>query len=131
MIWWFVFPRDGVLELMRDATNRVVIVAPYMKFPTIHRLLDAIPDTVSECICITRWLPEDIASGVCDLEIFDYLAQARGGRLLVHPHLHAKYYSNGSQSLVGFRQSHGARPLAGTRRPMLNCLLGCPPIFVG
>ena len=86
---------------MPGATSRVVIAAPYIISPTIRRLLDAIPDTVSECTCITRWLPEDIASGVCDLEILDDLAQARGGRLLVHPHLHAKYYSNGAQSLVG------------------------------
>jgi len=96
-----VFPGDGVLELMRSATGRVVIAAPYIKSPTIRRLLDAIPDAVSDCTCITRWLPEDIASGVCDLEILDDVSQVKGGRLLVHPHLHAKYYSNGQQSLVG------------------------------
>ncbi|MGQ4808304.1 hypothetical protein NKDENANG_01685 [Candidatus Entotheonellaceae bacterium PAL068K] len=96
-----VVPGDGVLDLMRGATSRVVIAAPYIKSPTIRRLLDAIPDSVSECICITRWLPEDIASGVCDLEILDDVAQANGGRLLVHPHLHAKYYSDGKSSLVG------------------------------
>ena len=96
-----VLPGDGILELVRAANDRVVIVAPYIKSPTLRRLLDAVPETVSECICVTRWLPEDIASGVCDLEILDHLAQARGGRLLVHPHLHAKYYSNGRETLVG------------------------------
>ena len=94
-------PGDGILELVRTANDRVVIAAPYIKSPTLRRLLDAVPEMVSECICVTRWLPEDIASGVCDLEILDDLAHARGGRLLVHPHLHAKYYSNGHQSLVG------------------------------
>ena len=68
---------------------------------TIRRLLKTIPDTVSEFACITRWLPEDIVSGVCDLEIFDDVTLAKGGRLLVHPHLHAKYYSNGQRTLVG------------------------------
>jgi len=96
-----VFPGDAVLELMKNATSRVVIVAPYIKSMTIHRLLKIIPSTVSECVCITRWLPEDIVSGVCDLEIFDDVAQVKGGRLLVHPHLHAKYYSNGQKTLVG------------------------------
>ena len=96
-----VFPGDAVLELMQDATSRVVIVAPYIKSATIRRLLKTIPDTVSECVCITRWLPEDIVSGVCDLEIFDDVTQAIGGRLLVHPHLHAKFYSNGRKTLVG------------------------------
>ena len=96
-----VFPGDAVLELMQNTTSRVVIVAPYIKSATIRRLLGKIPDTVSECACITRWLPEDIASGVCDLEILDDVRQVNGGRLLIHPHLHAKYYSNGQRTLVG------------------------------
>ena len=86
---------------MCNATSRVVIVAPYIKSLTIRRLLKSIPDTVSECLCITRWLPEDIVSGVCDLEILDDISRKKGGRLLVHPHLHAKYYSNGYKTLVG------------------------------
>ncbi len=96
-----VFPGDALLELMENATSRVVIAAPYIKSATVRRLLGALPDTVSDCACITRWLPEDIASGVCDLEIFEDVTRVRGGRLLVHPHLHAKYYSNNQRTLVG------------------------------
>ena len=94
-------PGDAILELMQNATTRIVIVAPYIKSAIIRRLLGALPDTVSDCVCITRWLPEDIASGVCDLEIFDDVTRLHGGRLLVHPHLHAKYYSNSQNTLVG------------------------------
>ena len=96
-----VFPGDAVLELIENATSRVFIAAPFIKSATIRRLLKMIPDTVSELTCITRWLPEDIVSGVCDLEIFDDVLRVQGGRLLVHPHLHAKYYSNGQKTLVG------------------------------
>lgn len=96
-----VLPGDGVLDLMRGATSRVVIVAPYIKSSALQRLIKVLPSTVSECICTTRWLPEDVASGVCDLEILDDISQIQGGRLLIHRHLHAKYYSNGHQSLVG------------------------------
>lgn len=96
-----VLPGDAVLKLMQNATSRVVVVAPYIKSATIRRLLRTIPNTVSEFTCITRWLPEDIVSGVCDLEIFDDIMQIGHGRLLVHPHLHAKYYSNGQESLIG------------------------------
>lgn len=96
-----VFPGDAILELMRAATSRVVIAAPYIKSATIRRLLGALPDTVSDFVCITRWLPEDIASGVCDLEIFDDVTRLHGGQLLVHPHLHAKFYSNNQNTLVG------------------------------
>ena len=96
-----VSPGDAVVEVVQNATERLVIVAPYIKSATIRRLLASIPDTVSKLTCITRWLPEDIASGVCDLEIFEDILNVPGGRLLVHPHLHAKYYSNGRQTLVG------------------------------
>lgn len=96
-----VFPGDAVVELIKNATSRIVIIAPYIKSATIRRLLKTIPDSVSECTCITRWLPEDIVSGVCDLEVLDEITQIPCGRLLVHPHLHAKYYSNGHNTLIG------------------------------
>lgn len=96
-----VFPSDAILDLLRVASYRVVLAAPYIKSPTLRRLLDAVPEAVSECICVTRWLPEDIASGVCDLEILDDIERIRNARLQVHPHLHAKYYSNGRDALVG------------------------------
>ena len=92
---------DAVLTLVGSASHRVVIAAPYIKSAAIRRLLGTIPETVSELVCITRWQPEDIVSGACDLDIMDDVTQIQGGRLLVHPHLHAKYYSNGRESLVG------------------------------
>lgn len=125
-----VLPGDGVLELIRGATDRVVIAAPYIKSPTLRRLLDTVPDTVSDCTCVTRWLPEDIASGVCDLEILDDLAQAPGGRLLVHPHLHAKYYSNGQRSLVG-SANLTARGLGWHKPSNVELLVALPADFAG
>ena len=96
-----VFPGDSVLELIRSATDRVIIAAPYIKSSALCRLLEPLSNSVPEFTCITRWLPEDIASGACDLEILDDVARVRGASLMVHPHLHAKYYSNGRQCLVG------------------------------
>ena len=125
-----VFPGDAVLELIENATSRLVIAAPYIKSPTIRRLLKAIPNTVSECFCITRWLPEDIASGACDIEIFDDVTQATGGRLLVHPHLHAKYYSNGQSTLVG-SANLTARGLGWHTPSNLELLVALPAEFPG
>ena len=125
-----VLPGDGILGLLRAANDRVVIAAPYIKSPTLRRLLDAVSETVLECICVTRWLPEDIASGVCDLEILDDLAQARGGRLLVHPHLHAKYYSNGRDSLVG-SANLTARGLGWHTPSNVELLVALPTEFAG
>lgn len=125
-----VLPGDGILKLVRAANDRVVITAPYIKSPTLRSLLDAVPETVSECICVTRWLPEDIASGVCDLEILDDVTQARGGRLLVHPHLHAKYYSNGRDSLVG-SANLTARGLGRHTPSNVELLVALPAEFAG
>lgn len=125
-----VLPGVGILELIRAANDRVVIAAPYIKSPTLRRLLDAVPETVSECACVTRWLPEDIASGVCDLEILDDIAGARGGRLLVHPHLHAKYYSNGRDSLVG-SANLTARGLGWHTPSNVELLVALPVEFAG
>lgn len=125
-----VLPGDGILELVVAANDRLVIAAPYIKSPTLRRLLDAVPETVSECICVTRWLPEDIASGVCDLEILDDIAGARGGRLLVHPHLHAKYYSNGRDCLVG-SANLTARGLGWHTPSNVELLVALPAEFEG
>ena len=125
-----ILPGDGILELIRAANDRVVIAAPYIKSPTLRRLLNAVPQTVSECVCVTRWLPEDIASGACDLEILDDIAGARGGRLLVHPHLHAKYYSNGRGSLVG-SANLTARGLGWHTPSNVELLVALPDEFAG
>lgn len=96
-----VAPGQGLIELIQNSKDRVVLAAPYIKSHALRRILNLIPDSVTEFLCITRWLPEDIASGVCDLEILDDVLSVHGGLLLVHPHLHAKYFSNGFESLVG------------------------------
>lgn len=121
---------DGLTELIRNATSRVIVVAPYIKSQTLRRLLDAVPDTASECICVTRWLPEDVASGACDLEILDDIAQVPGGRLLVHPHLHAKYYSNGVQTLIG-SANLTARGLGWHTPSNIELLVTLPAAFEG
>ena len=123
-------PGESVLGLLRDAANRVVVVAPYIKASTLRQLLGAIPSSVSECICVTRWLPEDIAAGVCDLDIFDDLEQVPGGYLLVHPHLHAKYYSNGQQTLVG-SANLTSRALGWHPTPNIELLVSLPSTVPG
>ena len=91
----------GVIDLVRSANDRLVIAAPYIKSHSLRSLMKHIPESVTELICITRWLPQDIASGVCDIEIYEDITKFQGGELRVHPHLHAKFYSNTNQCLVG------------------------------
>ena len=66
---------DQLLELVSSAKERVVLVAPFIKVDALQRVFDAIPMSAGPHIdCVTRWRPEDIVDGVCDLEIFDVVA---------------------------------------------------------
>lgn len=121
---------DGVLELVQRATTRVVVAAPYIKSHTLRRLIAAIPKTVTTFICVTRWLPEDIASGVCDLEILDDTLAVNGGVLLVHPRLHAKYYAGGDRCLVGSANVTG-RALGWHAPANVELLVTLPSSFAG
>ena len=76
-----------------------VIVAPYMKTSALERILTAIPDDAS-VTCVSRWTPEDIRSGVTDLDCRE-LVMARDGAFLLHDRLHAKYYRFDNQVLIG------------------------------
>ena len=96
-----VLPGDAVLGIVRSASSSLFLVAPYIKEATLKRLFDDMPASLTSVTCITRWLPEDIAAGVCDLEILELIEKVSGGRLLVHPHLHAKYYRADQRCLVG------------------------------
>jgi len=123
-------PGDELLDLIHNATSRIFIVAPYMKLAVVRRLLSSFPETVSDFTCITRWLPEDIASGVCDLEILSYIEEFQGGKLLVHPKLHVKYYTNGVKTLVG-SANLTARGLGWNMSPNLELLVSLPYEFPG
>ena len=125
-----VDPGEGVLELVRSSIDRVIIAAPYIKSHTLRSLISVIPDSVSEFVCITRWLPEDIATGVCDIEIFDDVTKHNGGELRVHPHLHAKFYSNNNQSLVGSANLTG-RGLGWHTPANVELLVALPGDFQG
>ena len=91
---------DKASQLVVAAEREVILVAPYIKARALGRLLSSLGDHVGGLTCVTRWLPEDIAAGVCDLEILE-LIEGRSGGLYVHPHLHAKYYRVDGQCLVG------------------------------
>lgn len=92
---------DSVLDVIRSAQSDVLIVAPYIKTKALERLMSNMSPTLDSFTCVTRWLPADIATGVCDLEILDLIEKYSSGKLLVHPHLHAKYYRADQRCLVG------------------------------
>ena len=91
---------DRLLSVLNGAHRSVRIAAPFIKTQALKRALLAVSDDV-DVTCITRWRPEDIASGVCDLEIFDVIKARNRSALLIHPHLHAKFFSADTSCLVG------------------------------
>lgn len=91
---------QALLTLCEQATERVFLAAPFIKERVLRRLLQAIPAS-SEVTIVTRWIPEEVAHGVCDLGILDLATERHKTRLLLHPCLHAKYYRVDSRCLVG------------------------------
>lgn len=91
---------DRLLTVLCDAQQTVRIAAPFIKAYALERALMAIPDDV-DVTCIARMRPEDVASGVCDIEVFDLIMQRKGAVFLIHPHLHAKFFAADMLCLVG------------------------------
>ncbi len=93
---------DQLLELVSSAKKRVVLVAPFIKVDALQRVLDAIPISAGLHIdCVTRWRPEDIVDGVCDLEIFEVITDRENAQLWRHPNLHAKFFRADQSCLLG------------------------------
>jgi len=95
-------PRHGdhLLEAAKAAKLEVVLIAPFIKANVLKRIIDNVSDSVSIQV-FARWIPLEIAAGVCDLEIYDILVGRPGTALYVHPRLHAKVYRFDKMSYLG------------------------------
>ena len=91
---------NQINDFFGRAQHSAVIVAPYIKTHALTRVLRVMSSDLQDLIVVTRWAPEDIVSGVCDLQIFEHV-QNRNATLKIHPHLHAKYYRVDGHCLVG------------------------------
>ena len=91
-------PWDRILALTGGASE-AVIAAPYIKEPSLRRLLEHLPQ-LERLICVTRWQAGDIAAGVSDTAVRS-LVRSSGGAFRLHPSLHAKYYRFDDGILVG------------------------------
>lgn len=92
-------PGHALLDLVSRADDELLLVAPYVKFGALQRVLDACPEDVSIKV-VTRWRAEELALGVSDLEVWPLL-QTRGASLWLHASLHAKYYAARGEALIG------------------------------
>ena len=83
-----------------SACERVLIVAPFIKARALFSLLCAIDGDVP-VRCVTRWLPQEVAAGISDLEVFDLLDNRKNSELVLVDRLHAKVYVADDRCLVG------------------------------
>lgn len=116
---------DRALEIVQSASDEVVIIAPYIKTAAFRRFFESLNSGLSKVTCITRWLPEDIAAGVCDLEILDVVREVPVAELLVQAHLHAKYFRGDQRCLVG-SANVTKRGLGWTSPPNVELLVELP-----
>lgn len=87
-------------KLCQEASQEVLLVAPFIKAPVLERLLAKISVDVS-LKCITRWFPEEIIAGVSDLEVWSLIRERPNSSLWLKPNLHAKFYRADDRCLVG------------------------------
>lgn len=91
---------DQLQQLCQCSKSELVLVAPFIKTAVMSRLLEQIGDGVV-LRCVTRWWPDEIASGVSDLEIWPLLKARPNSTLLLRQHLHAKYFRADEACLIG------------------------------
>ena len=88
-------------EKIRTGDDLILLIVPFIKVDALRRLHEVHKNEVKiKVIC--RWRPEDIVSGVSDLEVYSYLKE-RGSQLYLNPDIHLKLYAFSSN--VSFNTS--------------------------
>lgn len=91
---------ERIRKLFSEAKGSVAIISPFIKVRALCSLLDVVSPDV-HIRCVTRWLPEEVASGVSDPAII-YDLQERGNyTLTLADKIHAKVYIADNRCLTG------------------------------
>lgn len=93
-------PGTQLRNLCRGAKNQVILVAPFIKVHALEQILYEVPAHV-QVDCVTRWRPDEIASGVSDLEVWLFLRERPTTKLWLRSDLHAKFYRADTTCLIG------------------------------
>lgn len=91
---------DLLVAAARKAIQGALLVSPFVKAAVVERMFAGLPADVPVTL-VTRWRPEEIASGVSDLEVWDFVQQRDAAELLLEPTLHAKYYRFDDDAFIG------------------------------
>lgn len=91
---------DVLLDSVAKSQRRVLLVAPFIKSHVMRRLLSSM-NAAAALDVYTRWRPEEVASGVSDLDVLDVVKGRPNSSLWLCNRLHAKYYRCDDLVLVG------------------------------
>lgn len=92
---------DQVCELLSSAQREIAIVAPFVTYQAISRLVECCPRGVPVQVA-ARFLPSDIAAGVCEVAAAEFLlADQRVSNFVRHSALHGKLFRADDRCLVG------------------------------
>lgn len=108
------------MELAAESRREFVMCAPFAKECVVSQVLSAVPDDVSIRL-FTRWRPDEVAAGVSDTGVLGAV-RSRGGAVLLHDRLHAKYYRHENGALIG-SANLTATALGWSRNPNLELLI--------
>lgn len=93
-------PGVQLTALCAQGNTDVILCAPFIKVGALARVLGSVPAGVT-LKCVTRWRPDEIASGVSDLEVWPLLKERGNSSLWLCSNLHAKYYRVDTNCLIG------------------------------
>lgn len=110
---------DVVEEFLAGNPGEVTLIAPFIKVRPVRRLLAACEGR--DLLVYTRWLPTEVAMGVSDLEVLEWV-EAAGGQLHLLRELHAKAFVAGDVALVGSANITDAA-LGWSNQPNLEALV--------
>ena len=95
-----------ILEACKETKNKAILISPYVNIFALEKIIRALPNGI-HIDFISRYLPNDVHSGVCDLAALDLLRDRGRCKIYLNPMLHAKIYIfdnvafSGSANLTG------------------------------
>lgn len=115
---------DHLVGLALQTEISALLVAPFIKVGALKRVVDALEPGIPLTV-VTRWVPEELAAGVSDLEVWEAVQGRQGAMLRLLPGLHAKYFRFDDAALVG-SANLTQMALGWTKQPNLELLIELP-----
>lgn len=89
---------EYISSKIETVQSSLVIVCPFIKVPTVSRILGCVPPG-AEITIITTWKFKNFVAGVSDVEVFTYCKQ-HGIRLFINNRIHLKLWVLDSERIL-------------------------------